>query len=284
MHNAHSQLWIVLIEAHAAPAPDPSTTPATNDLPITNVAGDRALWFIGIVAGIVALLWAVPLFYDTWEANRWRRDRQALLIESMIKRVERPSVEEIRQMASAIDTQPRGARGLTQSLLSLIIATFIGVALIATLVSTATDSGEVRKTIVTALLSILATISGFYFGARTSENATEQARRPPETRAGTVGGGNGTPLAGGPAVAKVDPDSGPPGGGTTVTITGSGFTGVDGVRFGPDPAADVTVRSNTQVTATSPAGSGTVDVVVTRGNETSQPGPAARFRYTDQAP
>ena len=50
-------------------------------------------------------------------------------------------------------------------------------------------------------------------------------------------------------------------GGTSVVITGTGFTGATAVKFGSTVASSYTVNSATQITATSPAGSaGTVDI------------------------
>ena len=68
----------------------------------------------------------------------------------------------------------------------------------------------------------------------------------------------------GPVVTAVSPVSGPTGGGTSVTITGSGFTGASSVTFGGHPAA-FSVPSAGTVVATSPAdvGPGSVDIVVT---------------------
>ena len=82
-----------------------------------------------------------------------------------------------------------------------------------------------------------------------------------------------------PAVSTVDPSSGPAAGGTGVTITGTGFTGATAVRFGSEPATDVAVGSETEITATSPAGSGTVDVTVTTPGGTSAADPGAQFTY-----
>ena len=65
-----------------------------------------------------------------------------------------------------------------------------------------------------------------------------------------------------PTVTQVSPSSGSTAGGTTVTITGAGFNGIAGVSFGAVPAAFFTVNSSMQITAVSPAGSGTVDVTV----------------------
>jgi hypothetical protein len=176
------------------PSPAYTPPPTAPFPPLGDVTGARALWFVGIVAALSSLLWALPLLYDTWKANQWRTDKQFVLLEKMIAKAGHLSVEEIRQIVSAMDTQPRGSQGLTRSLLGLIISTFVGVALVATLVSTALDSSDLRKTIITAMLSILATVAGFYFGARTAQTSTEQATRPPASRAA---GGNGGSSANG---------------------------------------------------------------------------------------
>ena len=61
-----------------------------------------------------------------------------------------------------------------------------------------------------------------------------------------------------PTVTKVEPTSGPAAGGTTVTITGTNLTGASEVKFGAAKATGLKAESATKVTATSPAGSGTV--------------------------
>jgi hypothetical protein len=66
-----------------------------------------------------------------------------------------------------------------------------------------------------------------------------------------------------PTVTSIDPTSGPFSGGTSVTVTGTGF--VDGavVLFGGLGATSVTFNSSTSLTAVTPAqGSGTVSVTV----------------------
>ena len=74
----------------------------------------------------------------------------------------------------------------------------------------------------------------------------------------------GAPAA--PAVTFVSPVMGSAGGGTNVTITGTGFTGATTVNFGTAAATNVVINAaGTQITATSPAGAGTVDVTVTGG-------------------
>jgi IPT/TIG domain-containing protein/HYDIN/CFA65/VesB family protein len=89
-----------------------------------------------------------------------------------------------------------------------------------------------------------------------------------------------TPIAGqGPVVSSISPTSGPETGGTTVTITGSGFTGATGVSFGSTAATIVSVDSDTQIMAISPGGRGIVDVTVTTPGGTSAPNAFDRFSY-----
>lgn len=86
----------------------------------------------------------------------------------------------------------------------------------------------------------------------------------------------------GPAVTAISPSSGPAAGGTVVTIEGSGFStaaGATSVRFGPNPATNVSCSATTRCEATSPAGSGSVDVRVTVEGRTSPDTPADSFTY-----
>ena len=67
-----------------------------------------------------------------------------------------------------------------------------------------------------------------------------------------------------PTVSSVSPASGPPTGGTNVTITGSDFYSVSSVTIGGVAATAVVVVSPTSITCTTPAhASGVVNVVVT---------------------
>lgn len=85
--------------------------------------------------------------------------------------------------------------------------------------------------------------------------------------------------AGLPAVSAISPTTGPTAGGTSVVITGTGFSNVFGVSFGGAAATGFTVNSVTQITATSPAGTGAVDVRVTTAGGTSPIVSADQFTY-----
>jgi hypothetical protein len=94
-------------------------------------------------------------------------------------------------------------------------------------------------------------------------------------------------VASAPSVAAVTPSSGPTAGGSTVTITGSGFSGATKVAFGAVLATSFTVVSATEITAvTPPQAAGTRPVLVTTvlGGTSSAGGPADSFSYIAPTP
>ena len=96
--------------------------------------------------------------------------------------------------------------------------------------------------------------------------------------------GQAAGAAAAPAVTSVSPSSGIDSGGTSVTISGSGFTGATAVTFGSKLANGYTVDSDTEITATSPnSDNGTVDVTVTTPDGTSPITSSDQFTF-DPAP
>jgi len=93
-----------------------------------------------------------------------------------------------------------------------------------------------------------------------------------------------TTTAGAPTVTSISPTYGPLSTGTTITITGTNFTGATGVTFGGTAANSFSVVSSTEITATSPASvtPGQVDVLVTtpEGISTAVPGDKYNFAAT----
>jgi serine/threonine-protein kinase len=82
-----------------------------------------------------------------------------------------------------------------------------------------------------------------------------------------------------PAVNAPTPNGGSIAGGTTVTLTGTGLAGATKVRFG-NAAATITADSSTQITVTTPPGTGTVPVTVTTPAGTSKITDADHYAYT----
>jgi RHS repeat-associated protein len=85
-----------------------------------------------------------------------------------------------------------------------------------------------------------------------------------------------------PKVTHLKPTSGPASGGTVVKITGEDLGEATAVSFGPNAATDVKVISAKSITATAPAGEGTVDVQVTTPAGTSAAVTADQFTYAGE--
>lgn len=85
----------------------------------------------------------------------------------------------------------------------------------------------------------------------------------------------------GPSVASVSPSVGPASGGTSVTITGNNLANASAVDFGDNPAT-ITSDTASQITATAPPGSGTVDVTVTTSDGTSSTSATDQYTYTTE--
>jgi hypothetical protein len=147
--------------------------------------------------------------------------------------------------------------------------------------------------------------SGVFFGgtAATSFSVTSDTQitaTSPAHAAGTVDIVVVTPLGGtsatsssdqftynasAPTVTAVSPTSGPTVGGTSVTVTGTNFTGASAVMFGNVPATSFSVSSPTQLTAVSPVhGAGVVDITVTTAGGTSSTSASDQFTYVASAP
>lgn len=86
-----------------------------------------------------------------------------------------------------------------------------------------------------------------------------------------------------PTVSSVSPNTGPVVGGTSVAVGGTNYgaggASVSALAFGANPAASFSCSSPTACTATSPAGTGTVDVKVTTPAGTSATSGADQFTY-----
>jgi hypothetical protein len=128
----------------------------------------------------------------------------------------------------------------------------------------------------------------------TVNSATSIAATTPAESSGTVdvvvttaGGSSATSAADqftysdAPTVTNISPASGPAAGGTSVTITGTNFSGATAVTFGAAAAASFIVNSATSISTTAPAGTGTVDVVVTTLDGASATSAADQYTYVE---
>lgn len=130
-----------------------------------------------------------------------------------------------------------------------------------------------------------ATIGGSALSSFSLVNSTTITGSSPAHAAGTVDvvvaapAGNATGVGlftyaavSAPTVTSISPSSGTTAGGTSVTITGTGFTAGSTVTFGFVAATGVSVVNATTITATTQAGfAGTVSVVVTAAGGSNSP-------------
>jgi hypothetical protein len=193
-------LLIVLTASAAAslvPAGEPptSSTSSTSTTTTTTVAPPTdtdssvdldadTIVFVAVVVGGLALLLFLPVLLSLWTSYRLQRNQQRFL-EHLTRDGKLPeddlkSVLQSFERVSTSAAQASGGSGVagqstTTSLLALGTLLLVGFALVIVLVSDVIDASELRKTIITALLSILASIGGFYFGARTAQVSAAQA-------------------------------------------------------------------------------------------------------------
>jgi uncharacterized repeat protein (TIGR02543 family) len=82
-----------------------------------------------------------------------------------------------------------------------------------------------------------------------------------------------------PTITGLSRSTGPNGGGSSVVITGTNFISGSTVAFGTNNVTTFAINSLTQITATSPAGTGAVDVRVSNQGGTSADSVADNFTY-----
>ncbi|MFL5799213.1 MAG: hypothetical protein ACJ77A_14935 [Actinomycetota bacterium] len=195
----------------ATPGSTPGPTPSSG--PILDVGGGSAVVLIALIGAAIALLWIVPMMVDTLKSHRALRRFSESLMQEVIEEARRTkgqmSVDKLREVLKLLDHGPTGMRGLARALMAFAIITIVAVALVAVLVSGAADASDLRKTIIASLLSVLATIIGFYFGTRASETATETASSAPvvgESGGGRNSGSAPDARAGEPGTGTLDED------------------------------------------------------------------------------
>jgi IPT/TIG domain len=82
-----------------------------------------------------------------------------------------------------------------------------------------------------------------------------------------------------PTVSSVSPNTGPSSGGTSVTLLGSGFGDASAVQFGLTAGSRLSVAADDRIVVVSPAGQGTVHLVVSTPGGQSKATTADQFTY-----
>lgn len=150
-----------------------STTTTTVPGPVIELRGPGAIALIVAVGLALAIMWTVPLWVDARRAYRLRERAVDLVGSRLLDAAKKNglTVGELRTLLSTIGEPATGQRGLARALMAFTTITIVGVALIALLLSRSADAGDLRKTVITSLLTLLGTIVGFYFGTRAAETS-----------------------------------------------------------------------------------------------------------------
>lgn len=174
-----------------------TTGPTTSPGQALELQGSGAVVFLVVVGLALVAVWFVPVLFDARRAYRLRRDVIGFLREDAMRAVARDglTLDELKALLQTIGEPATGQRGLARALMALSLTTIVGVVAFALVLSSAADAADLRKTIVTALLSVLGVVVGFYFGSRSVESAVETgagaaatstAGQRPETSASSV--------------------------------------------------------------------------------------------------
>ena len=196
--------WLILLAGPAmaqtgAPSPTGGGSPPPSG-PILP-SSTTALTFVVVAAFALVLVWVVPLTIDLRRAYRGKADAW----RTILARLERDAaggtegltLDELKAFLPLVVRPPEGMRGLARVLLAFLITSLVAVLTLALLFSPAPGVFEVVKQIVTGLLGVLATLIGFYFGARTAEGASATAT--PSTASPESGSGGSAPQSRGDA-------------------------------------------------------------------------------------
>src|SRR5712691_169685 len=191
----------VLVGIAFAQTPSPTPPPG----PIFDVNSRHGFALLVLLICLLVVVWFVPHVLDIILANRARAKFLENEVKPLLDRVGgKPlaanELKPLKDLMKEILDENFGTTGLTRALIALTVLTAIGIALVLTLTSGASDAGDLRKTIITSFLSILATIAGFYFGSKVAQ---ESAEKPPPPAGAPVEG----PLVVGPV--EVPPVIGP---------------------------------------------------------------------------
>jgi len=180
---------LAVLDALLAQATPTTTVPG----PVVQLQGPRAVVLVIAIGVAIAVLWSLPIWLDARRAYKLRERAVELVGGKLLDVAAKDGLKitELRELLATIGEPATGQRGLSRALMAFTIITVIGVALVALLLSGSVDSGDLRKTVITSLLTLLGTIVGFYFGTRAAETSAEQAR-PAPTAAATTTPGAGT--------------------------------------------------------------------------------------------
>lgn len=154
--------WVLLPAAAIA-----QETEERSGVELTDLSPTKAM--VLVILGTIGVggVWFIPLLYDIHKSYRRQVDAwESLAAKYLEKSSDEPSLAELRLLLPQISKPPKGFPGLTRSLFAFTVLTVIAVSQLGLTFFDIAGAEDLRKTIVTSLLSVFASITGFYFGQR----------------------------------------------------------------------------------------------------------------------
>jgi hypothetical protein len=122
---------------------------------------------------VLALVAGFPMILDICLAYGSRNKTRNLLIKKAS--LDGLQLKELQEFMKESAKPPPGIPGLARAVMALTVIVILGVAVIHILVEgSPKDDSQIIDNILSMLAGLLAAITGFYFGGKTAEKATEQ--------------------------------------------------------------------------------------------------------------
>jgi Na+/H+-translocating membrane pyrophosphatase len=131
---------------------------------------------IVIYVGVLALLAGLPIIIDMCFTYK---THHLLIKETGLDKMQEKQLQEfLKELGATSGIR----RGLARSVMALTVIVILGIAVIDLLAGESSEGGaQIINNILSMLAGLLAAITGFYFGGRTTEKAREERKEPPGT-------------------------------------------------------------------------------------------------------
>jgi hypothetical protein len=151
-------------------APAQTPTPPVALIPVPPVA---AIVLVAVFVVVILVVALFPVVSDLRHAHRWRAEMTRWVQSGAVRQEDLIPV--LRLIA-----RPRRATTTTRATIAYLVVALVAAALGAVIFSDAADAVDLRKTVITAVLTVLSSVIGFYFGSRTAQTAIEAQQAPPD--------------------------------------------------------------------------------------------------------
>jgi hypothetical protein len=121
-----------------------------------------------VLIGVIVLVWFIPFTIDLIWSHR-----------SQLAAVAGRQVSTSAQAPTPAVPPSFNRRHIVRALIAFTIVTIVGISLLLVLSGNTLDAVDLRKTLVAAVVAIVGTVVGFYFGGRTAEQAATAAAAQP---------------------------------------------------------------------------------------------------------